>query len=164
MKQKLLMTTIGTIAFLWLASAQAAPPNPQFLGTWALDMSKSQPQPPAGTPGPKSVTVTVRDVGGGKWVSEVVIEMADGTKQSRPATTVSMDGKPVVNPENPDVSITVTSPDSNTVIATVMKDGMTVETNTYKLSADGKQMVHTTDGIGPDGSPMHGTQVLNKKS
>jgi hypothetical protein len=162
MKQKLLMTTIGAIACLWLASAQAAPPNPQFLGTWALDLSKT-PQPPAGTPGPKSVTVTVRDVGGGKWVDEVVIEMADGTKQSPPATPFSLDGKPNVIPENPEVTITVTSPEPNTVIATIMHNGTTVETQTSKLSADGKQIVHTTDGTGQDGSPVHRVEILNRK-
>jgi hypothetical protein len=164
MKQKFLMTTIGAIACLWLASAQAAAPNPQFLGTWELDLSKTQPQPPAGDPKmmPKSITVNVKDLGGGKWTSEMVIEMADGTKQTQPSTPVSIDGTPTAIPNSP-IVVTLTFPDKNTGVVNAVRDGTTVSTETYKLSADGKQMVHTTDAIGPDGNQVHMVQILNKK-
>jgi hypothetical protein len=167
MQQKLLMTIIGAVACLWLASAQAAAPNPQFLGTWEVDLSKTQPQPPPGGDPkmtPKSVTVTIKDVGGGKWANEIVVEMADGTKQTPPSMPVSIDGTPVPITGNPMAdSLVVTSPDPNTTTVTVLKDGKVVSTQTSRLSADGKQLVYTTDATGPDGKPFHMTQVLNKK-
>jgi hypothetical protein len=161
MKQKFLMTTIGAVACLWLASAQAAAPNPQFLGTWEVDLAKTQPQAPVM---PKSVTVTVKDVGGGKWASEVVIVTADGKKQTPPPTPVSIDGTPTPVTGNPMAdSLTLTAPDKDTAVVIGQKGGKTVITETSKLSADGKQMVHTRDTTGPDGKPVHVVEVLNKK-
>jgi hypothetical protein len=161
MKQNFLVTTIGAVACLWLATAQAAAPNPQFLGTWEIDLSKSQP--PADEV--KSITVTIKDVGGGKWTSETAIEMADGTKPTRPQPPpVSMDGTPTPVSGNPLFdSLTVSCPDPNTVIATARKGGKLVLTETSKLSADGKRIVHTEDGTDPDGNPLHITSILNKK-
>jgi hypothetical protein len=166
MKQNFLMTTVGAVAGLWLASAQAAVPNPQFLGTWKVDLSTIQP-PPEGDPkkAPKSVTVTVKDVGGGKWTTEIVIEMADGTKQTRPPQPpVSVDGKPTPVSGNLTMdSVTLSCPEPNTAVVTALKDGKPVSTETSKLSADGKRMVHTIDATGPDGNPLHITEILNKK-
>jgi len=164
MKQKFLTVTIGAVACLWLASAQAAAPNPEFLGTWEMDLSKNQPSPGDPKKAPKRITVIVKDVGGGKWATEVTIEMADGTKQAQPSMPLRMDGTPTPVSDNPAIdSLTANSPDSNTVIVTARKDGKPVETETSKLSADGKRIVHTIDGTGPDGMPLHITQVLNKK-
>jgi hypothetical protein len=166
MKQRFLMTTIAAVAYLWLASAQAAVPNPQFLGTWEVDLSKTRP-PPAGDPKkvPKSVTVTVKDVGGGKWATEFLIEMGDGTKQTPPPQPpISMDGKVTPVAGNPTLdSVTVNWPDPNTAVVTALKDGMPVSTETSKLSADGKQIVHTIDTTGPNGKWLHFTEILNKK-
>ena len=164
MKQKLLMFVLGAICCSWLAAAQAAAPSPQFLGTWEMDLSKTDPQPPpTGDPKttPKSVTVTVKDAGGGKWSSELVNEMADGTKYPQPATTFNLDGTP--SPATGDVTLVVTFPDPSTAVVTAVQNGQPVSTETYKLSADGKQMVSVLDTIGPDGNPFHMTQTYNKK-
>jgi hypothetical protein len=165
MKQKLLITTIGAAACLWLTSAQAASPNPQFLGTWDMDMSTAQPMPGSDPKmAPKSVTVTIKDVGGGKWANEVVIEMADGTKQTRPAVAVSIDGTPTPVSGNQMMdSVTVKFPDPDTAVVTVVKDGKTVATETSKLSSGGRQMVHTVDTTGKDGKPVHTSEMLHKK-
>jgi hypothetical protein len=163
MKHKLLMTTLGAVVCLWLATAQAATPNPQFLGTWEVDLSKTQPMPPPG-PSPKSVTVTVKDAGGGKWTTEIVTEMPDGTKQTRQQLPVMVDGSttPISGNGGMDHAV-VTWPDPSTAVVTFLKDGKVVQTETSKLSADGKQMLHTVDATRPDGSAFHETEVLNKK-
>lgn len=161
MKQKFLTTALAAIACLWLATAYAATPNPQFLGTWVMDVSKMQPAPPVM---PKSVTVTTKDVGGGKWVNEMVAEMPDG-KHTRPGFPVSIDGTPTPIPGNPMMdSVKVTAPDANTMVITGSKSGKTVQTETYKLSANGKQLFLTSEGTAPDGKPVHRTETFNRKS
>lgn len=164
MKQTLMMFVVGVICCSWLGAAQAAIPSPQFLGTWEMDLSKTDPLPPAtGDPKttPKSVTLTVKDAGGGKWSAEIVNEMADGAKYPQPATSLSLDGTPT--PSSGDVSLVLTIPDPSTAIITAVVNGQPVSNETYKLSADGKQMFSVEDTIGPDGTPFHTTRTFNKK-
>lgn len=161
MKQIFLITALGAITGLGLATAQAASPNPQFLGTWVMDVSKIQPQPPSP---PKSVVVRVRDLGGGRWITDVVTELADGTRQTRAGIPVNNDGTPTPIPGSMiGDSVQSSFPDAHTRVLTATKGGKTVQTEVSKLSADGKQMVLTVDAVTPDGKQLHRREIFNRK-
>jgi hypothetical protein len=169
-KHRFILSALGAVACLWLAAAQAGAPSPNFLGTWEVDVSKNPPASgPAGGPArtpPKSITVTVKDVGGGKWTIDRVTELADGTKRQQLGTPVTIDGRPNPVANNPMFdTIVVTSPDPTTIVITRMKEGKPVVTETSKISADGKQLSFTMDAAvpGANGNPVHATQVWNKK-
>lgn len=151
---------VGAIMGLWLTVAQAAPPNPQFLGTWVLDISSMQPPPPVR---PKIVVVMIKDAGGGAWVSNVLTEMPDGTRHSRAGIPVRNDGVPTPVIDNPLLdSVKAAFPDARTRVLTGSKGGRPLQTETYKLSADGKRMVLTTTGTTPDGKPIQRTEIFNR--
>jgi hypothetical protein len=166
MNRKIIGAIIGSVAGLWLAAAQAATPDPQFLGTWEVDLSKSPPLPGANTtqPPPKSVTYIFKDAGGGKWTVQPVIVQADGKKEEPPLATVSTDGTSSPISGNPDFdSVTLTFPDSRTSIATFSKAGKVMRKSTAKLSADGKQQSGSVESTDKDGKPVHTTMIWNKK-
>jgi hypothetical protein len=166
MNRKIIMAIMGGIMGLWLAAAQAATPDPQWLGTWEVDLSKSPPGPGVDTtqPAPKSVTYTFKDAGGGKWTVQPVIVHADGKKEEPPAATVSIDGTSTPISGNPGFdSVTVTFPDSRTEVATFLKAGKVVRKVTTKLSADGKQRSSSVESTDKDGKPVHTTEIWNKK-
>jgi len=157
-----LIAVVVTAMGLAGASANAAP-NPKFLGTWVLDMSKA-PAPAAGAPaGPKSLTLVTSDAGGGKWKSTVDLVAADG-KTTHQESTYTIDGKPSPISGDPNVdTIVVTSPDANTLVLAESKAGKAVGKTTVKLAASGNQQIITNEGTGPDGKPMSRTQTWNRK-
>jgi hypothetical protein len=165
MKQKRLAATVAAVtAALWIASAQAATPSPEWLGTWELDVSKSQ-QPPSdpAQPPPRSVTVTVKDLGGGKWSMQRVTVLADGKTEEAHAT-ISADGAPSPLSGDPRFDSGSTSfPDSHTQIVILSKAGKQVQKLTMVLSADGKHRTQTTDSTDRDGKAVHSTSIWNKK-
>jgi hypothetical protein len=166
MNRKIIMTIMGAVAGLWLTAAQAAAPDPQWLGTWELDTSKS-PMPPyvdtTHSP-PKSITYTFKDAGGGKWTYQQVIVLSNGKKVESAPGTFTTDGSPSPVSDNPQMdSVTVTYPESHTEIATFFKAGKTVAKQTTQLSADGKQRISNVESTDKDGKPVHTTQIWNKK-
>jgi hypothetical protein len=165
MNRKLIMTTLGIVAGLWLTTAQAAGPNPQALGTWELDRSKSQSPPDSPGPLPKSVTRIIKDIGGGKWTMQVIVVQADGKKVERPLQTLNVtDGATTPVADNPQMdSITVSYPDADTLTEAQFKAGKQVGKLVAKLSKDGKQLVYDVDTTDKSGKPYHFTSVWNKK-
>jgi hypothetical protein len=164
MNRKIIMTIMGTVAGLWLAAAQAATPDPQWFGTWEMDLSKSTTPPGATQPPPKSITVTFKDAGVGKWSVQPVRVQADGKKEEPPMYILSTDGTSSPVPGNPNVdSITATFSDSHTEIVTFLKAGKVVRKATVKLSADGKQRSSSVESTDKDGKPVHTTEIWNKK-
>jgi hypothetical protein len=166
MNRKIIMTVMGAVAGLWLATAQAAAPDPQWLGTWELDTSKSQAPPYVDTTQspPKSITYTFKDAGGGKWTYQQVTVLSDGKKVESAPGTFTTDGSPSPVSGDPQIdSVTVTYPDSHTEIAIFFKAGKVVAKQSTKLSADGKQRSSSVESTGKDGKPVHSTQIWNKK-
>jgi hypothetical protein len=165
MNRKIIMTIMGAVAGLWLAAAQAATPDPQWLGTWEVDLSKSPPPPGADTtqPPPKSVTYTFKDAGGGKWTVQWVIVHADGKKEEPAAVTVSTDGTSPISGDPSLDSVSLIFPDARTEVATFLKAGKVVRKVTTKLSADGKQRSSSVELTDKDGKPAHTTEIWNKK-
>jgi hypothetical protein len=162
MNRKIISTIVGCVVGLWLAAAQAATPDPQWLGTWELDVSKSQPSDPAQPP-PRSVTITLKDLGGGKWSMQRVTVLADG-KTEEVHATVSTDGAPSPISGDPRFdSASGSFQDSHTQIVILSKAGKQVQKATLVLSADGKHRTQTTDSTDKDGKPVHTTMIWNKK-
>jgi hypothetical protein len=165
MNLKLLIAPLAAVASLFLVPAQAATPSPEMLGTWEVDLSKSQSPPDTSGPQPKSVTMTLKDIGGGKWLRQRSVVLADGKKQDRPPVEFStadgaaslVSGDPLAD------SATSSFPDSHTVLITFSKGGKTVAKDTVKLSADGKQVVEDVDTTDRNGKPYHFTLFWNKK-
>jgi hypothetical protein len=165
MKRTIINAIMGSVAGLWLAAAHAAAPDPQWLGTWELDVAKSErPVYASATPAPpKSVTYTFKDVGGGKWSYQQVVVLSDGKKVEPAAGTFTTDGSPSPVSDPQFDSVTVTYPDSHTEVVTFFKAGKILAKQTTKLSADGKQRSSSVESTDKDGKPVHTTQIWNKK-
>jgi hypothetical protein len=167
MKLKFIAATLGVVSGPWLALAQAAEPNPQFLGTWGVDFSKSSPNPlaPPGPP-PRSVTLTFKDIGGHRWWFQRITVTADGKTIPSPPMTWNTDGTPFPRSGGDDPAVdsaTVTYPDAKTEIFTEFKGGKPVMKRTAKLSADGRQLTVAADLTDKDGKQYHYTTIMNKK-
>jgi len=121
-----------------------------FLGTWALNAAKSTL--PQGGP-PIDVTLTVTDVGGGKYKS--VTETSVAGQAYKVEITFAIDGKdyaPVITPAPPG-GVPPTSQSYERVNAksyktSVKMNGQVAATSTSEISADGKTMTVTTSAAG----------------
>ena len=163
MKIKALILAAAAVAGLALAAVTAdAAASAKFLGTWNLDLSKAPPAAAGAPPAPKSVTLVTSDAGGGKWKSTIDVVGADG-KTTHEESTYSLDGKPapLTGSANAD-TISVTSPDADTLVIVESKAGKAGDKVTIKLSADGNQQMASTEGTGPDGKPMTRTETYNR--
>ena len=135
--------------------AQADP----FLGTWKLDVEKSQYRP---GPAPKSqvsvwtatgkaVKITTKGVG------------ADGKPTSQD-TTVRYDGKDYPTIGNPDYDTTsFRRIDPNTIQVTRKLDGKIVQAATIAVSADGKTRTITTNGTNALGQTINNMSVYERQ-
>ncbi len=86
----------GTVLFGLMVSlvpvspALAAEPAAPLLGTWTLDLERSQIPPDQR---PKSVNITYSEVGGGKWNSKVDV-IGSGGGEIHATGTYPLDGSP----------------------------------------------------------------------
>ena len=156
------VTIVAAVVGLWLASAQAASPD-GFLGTWELDISKTPLPADPSAAVPKSVTVTIKDAGGGKRTNQVVIVSADGKKVEQTPVTYGIEGSTSLTGNPQADSMTMTHPDASTEIVTNYKAGKQVQRSTAKLSVDGKQDVITIDSVDKNGKPVQQILIFNRK-
>jgi hypothetical protein len=147
----------GTVAAVWVISAQSAPPacDPRLLGTWEVNMSTF----PASDP-PKSFTFTWKDIGGGNFTVQGTAVRAGGQIEEGlimvgPKRADGM--RPLSGAPNMD-SETIVSPDPRTLVETTFKDGRQVETHTYRFSLDSRQLTIDSDNVN-----AHLSLVMNKK-
>jgi hypothetical protein len=156
MKKQLFLSLVAAAALVFATVNANAAPNPKFIGTWSLDLSKV----PASANPPKSVTLVTADVGGGKWKTTIATVAADG-KTGGNEVTYAVDGKdyPVTGSAMVDTN-SFTSPDPNTLVIVEKKGGKLVDTLTTKLSADGNTQTATT--VSADGKTTT-TDVWNRK-
>lgn len=136
----------------------------KFVGTWELNASKSQV--PGGAT-PDKATVVVTDAGGGKLKSVSDTTMAG--QQIRAELTFAADGKeyaPVTTPAPPPGSPTITETfervSANVYKADLKMNGQTIATLMEEVSADGKTLKVTTQGVGA-ASGVTSTMVFDKK-
>jgi hypothetical protein len=139
------VTLLAALLFATAAIAQSDP----LLGTWVLNVAKSQ-----GPPGtlPDSATVVVSDAGGGKYRAVSDTSMTGIAIHAE--VTFAMDGSdvtPVVTPEMPGgMSVTQSAErlGPGSYKSTVKMNGAVVATATNEVSADGKTLTVVSTGQG----------------
>jgi hypothetical protein len=139
-----------------LASAQSGDP---VLGTWKLNVAKSQYSP---GPAPKSQTRTYTAAGDGYTFSAKGVD-AEG-KPTATDFTVAYDGKyhPVTGNPNVD-SVMVKRIDANTVEATQKKGDKVAVRTTRVVSKDGKTLTATSKGANAAGKAYTNVEVFDKQ-
>ena len=139
--------------------ASATEPVTPLLGTWSLDVLKSQ-IPPAARP--KSVTITYRDVGGGKWNTNVDIIGGDGSKINATGT-YPLDGQPAPSKGYLNVdTVAAKSPSPSVLVMAFYKEGMPRTTRTYTVAPDAKTMTETIVWLNINGKPEITTNYFNR--
>ena len=119
-----------------------------LVGSWAIDVSKlTMPSPP------KSVTLVLSDVGGGKYEISVKIVDHDGTRRQG-ESTFKPDGTPFRGAGNTDYDIvSITMPSQRILVMGGGFAGHPANTRVLSLSDDGKYMIETVVSHTPDGTP-----------
>ena len=145
------MISLGVMVLLVQASpVLAADPATPLLGSWALDLEHSQIPLEAR---PKSVTITYKDVGGGRWRTDVSIV---GSNEARINATgvYPLDGSsaPSTGYHNVD-TVAAKVPAPNVLVMAFYKDGMPRTTRTYTVALDGKTMSETIVWLNINGKP-----------
>jgi hypothetical protein len=134
----------------------------QWIGTWNIDLAKSEYR--TGAP-PKSRATTYEVVQGGSSVIKAsVIVDADGNTTKVVTGPYSYDGKsyPVTGAKDYDASSYKRINDF-TYEATRTKDGKVVQTVTNVISADGQTRTVTTTGVDGSGRPVNFVNVYNRQ-
>ena len=158
MIRRLQAVAVVLFVFSTLASAQQNP----FVGTWKLNVSKSQY---GTTQPPKSTTRTFVAQGRGAKFSYEGVN-ADGSPINYSFTT-NFDGKdsPVtgVGQANGADTIATKSVDANTYTSILKKAGKVVSNNKTTLSKDGKAVTIESKGVDASGKPRNVVSVYDKQ-
>ena len=161
MKTKKLLGLLGSVALATpaSASASAASAEPPLIGTWALDLEHSQIPVDQR---PKSVTITYKDVGGGKWSTDVAI-VGSNDARINATGTYPLDGSPAPSTGYHNVdTVAAKSPEPNVLVMAFYKEGMPRTTRTYTVSADGKTMSETIVWLNINGKPEITTNEFDR--
>ena len=153
--------TLVLVAALSLVGSLSLAQNDLSVGTWKLNVAKSQF---TGTPAPKSETRTLATQGDGYKVTYEGIA-ADGSRIAYSFTT-NLDGKdsPISGaaPFGAD-TVAVKRVDAYTTTGVVKKAGKEIRTATTVVSKDGKVTTQTVKGINEQGQPISYTTVWEKQ-
>lgn len=141
-------------------TAFAADVPSALLGTWKLDVAKTQWN---GQPALKSYTVTVTEAGEGKVKDLVQWIDSDGTT-GKLEYTVSLDGKayPVTGYPNAD-SVKMKMGKAGSLHMTLLKGGKPVEWGRYRVSKDGKTLHATEGGTDVEGLKYRWVEVFDRQ-
>jgi hypothetical protein len=152
---------IAGMIILTLALATVAMAADPFVGTWKLNVAKSQFSP---GPPPKSMITTI-DVQGAMLRSRGEVVQADGTVTKIDATEY-LDGKD----HHADLRVSVdldtdigTRIDSRTIVRLQTKNGLTVNDYRSVVSEDGKTLTRTVKGITRQGQERKDVLVLERQ-
>lgn len=138
----------GLLTLLIAMPAALADPAHLLIGTWTVDVSKlTMPDPP------KSVTIVLADVGGGRYKMTVNVVDHDGATRHG-ATTFKPDGTPSAAVGNADYDVTsMTMPSRRILVMGGAFRGHPANTRVFSLSDDGTHMIETVVWHAPDGTP-----------
>jgi hypothetical protein len=128
-----------------------------LLGTWSVDVSKlTTPNPP------RSVTIVLAEVGGGKYKMGVDIIDHDG-KASHGEGIFKPDGTASHASGSVDVDVvSMTMPSRRILVMGAGIAGHPSNTRVFSLSDDGKHMIETVVGHKTDGTPTTRVDVWNR--
>jgi hypothetical protein len=130
-----------------------------LLGSWALDIERSQIPPEAR---PKSVTITYSDVGDEKWHETVDIVGADGHRINA-AGTFPLNGSAARSEGYPNVDTVAAKMSApNVIVMAFYKEGMPRNTRTYTVAEDGRSMTETIVWLNLNGKPEITTNRFNR--
>ena len=145
--------------FLWTLDVSASTPGISLLvGKWSVDASKlTMPNPP------KSVTITLADVGGGRYKMSVDIVDYQG-KASHGEGLFKPDGtaSPATGSVDVDV-VSMTMPSRRILVMGAGIAGHPSTTRVFSLSDNGKHMIETVIGHQPDGTPTTRVDIWNRQ-
>lgn len=134
----------------------AAPKGDPFIGSWALDLTRSEFIP---GPGPATRNIVVTAIDNGLHFN---VHDSGGFIDEHTNYEIFFDGQDHAVDTAINVGAYSTKRvDANTIERTGKIRGMNVETATYKVSADGKTMTLTTQGS-IRGNDYSSTQVFTK--
>jgi len=142
-----------------LATRLLAADNP-FLGTWKLDVAKSQFNP---GPGRKEITVKLEQDG------ENIRRLATGTSADgspiHEESSIPWDGKDhlVPKPTEPQRTVAITQIGGRTLQVIVKQHGKTTATSHVVVSSDGRTVRQTEDGVNDKGEKVHNVVVAEKQ-
>jgi hypothetical protein len=152
-------SVISGLLILLLSTAPSFADQAHLLtGTWTVDLSKlTIPNPP------KSVTIVLSVVDGGQYKMSVDIVDGDGGKRHG-AGTFKADGTPSPAVGNADYDVvSMTMPSRGILVMGGGLQGHPSNTRVFSLSDDGKHMIETVVGHGPDGTPTTKVNVWNRQ-
>ena len=146
------MRTI-TMALLTCAFALAA--DSPFVGTWTMNKAKSD----FGPQGPKMESLTIQYVQDGPALQAIM------TTNGRPEPGIVIDGKEhvVTGRTRMEATHATATVKGRMIETSFTKDGKTVGTRKYSLSADGKVLTAVTVATTPDGQKVHWNPVFDKQ-
>lgn len=132
--------------------ASLAAEQSPFLGEWELDLTR---MPDTYGPPPKKVTYAFKDVGAGKWLTEIDITGRDDSVRHI-AIQYQRDGREV--PGEGDVAdgerAAVNSPAPNVLVMSLAKNKGLESVRVYAISADGKEMTESAADVNDAGTPF----------
>jgi hypothetical protein len=136
------------------------------IGTWKLNLAKSNSTPPPTTPPPQSVVRTYEPFEGKGIKATFVTIAADGTRTTT-SFSAHFDGKDYPwtgTPPTGLASIALKRVDAYTWAAT-NKGKVTgvINTGTNTVSKDGKTLTYTSKGTNAQGQPVSGVQVFERQ-
>ncbi|HZA92996.1 MAG TPA: hypothetical protein VE420_10255 [Gemmatimonadales bacterium] len=150
------VTALALAATMWASlSAQADP----FVGTWKVDVAKSQYSP---GPAPKSQTVTYEAVGKAMKITSESIN-ADGSK-TLSVFTSELDGKevPIEGSRTADM-VSFKRVDSHTTERIDKIKGKVTMRYKSVVAPDGKTRVSTQTGTDAQGTPVNNSVFYTKQ-
>jgi hypothetical protein len=156
---------IALTASLCLTCAAFAQPTDPWVGTWNLNVEKSEADP---GPLPKSLTLRIEPAAGGaqKHTAEAVTAKGEKRVTER---TAKYDGVevPVDETPKPAHGASVTNSfrrlDERSFEVTTRRDGKVSNTSTLTVSPDGKTMTQTSTGLNLQGEKATGRAVFEKQ-
>lgn len=157
---KALMATLllGGVLLATPASTRIAPPASPLLGSWVVDLTRL-PMPPQMRP--KSVTISYRDVGGGKWRTDVDVLRRDGS-EDHAESIYPLDGTPAPVAGNFEADTTAARlPEANVLVMALAKGGIPASTRIYAVAPDGRTMTETAVYF-RDGQPVMRTNHFTR--
>lgn len=122
-----------------------------FLGEWELDLTR---MPDTYGPPPKRVIYTFKDVGAGKWLTNINITGRDDSVR-RVSIEYRRDGRAV--PGKGDVAdedAAVNSPAPNVLVMSLSRNKGLESVRVYAISADGSEMTESAADVNDEGAPF----------
>jgi hypothetical protein len=130
------------VAFLLVTSGGHASETPKhlLLGVWSLDLAR------VSQPGPRSVTITLRESDGGAYRMAVHIEAPDGTHMKSEGEFTPGGGTVLVQGSADVDVVTFTMPSRRILVMAGAYQGRPSHTRVWALTDDGKEMTETIVG------------------